>query len=148
MGTNLQTNCGRQLVKYGQQNIRSPTRVNSQHVWVNNMSLSQLSFDQLPRELRVEILQHCSVQTLGRFIQTSSQSEALVGKSIWQRRIEEINPSIWRKLKKKTRKGDLKLLCAIVASSVRLMWYIVFKCLTAFRVPPAAVIGACLSNSP
>lgn len=74
----------------------------------------------LPREIRLEVLQHSSIQTLGRFIQTNSTSDSLINKDIWHRKIDEINPSIWGALKKATRRGDIKLLCAIVvASTVR-----------------------------
>jgi hypothetical protein len=76
-----------------------------------------LEFLLLPRELRCEVLQHCSIQTLGRVIQTNTQSESLIGKEIWQRKIEETKPSIWPKLKKATKRGDLKLLCAIIVAS-------------------------------
>ncbi len=76
----------------------------------------------LPLELRSEILLHCPTQTLGRFIQTSKHSENVITKTVWQKRIEEIGPTdVWGKLKKATKKGDLKLLCAIfMASTVNL----------------------------
>lgn len=70
-------------------------------------------FTKLLPELRLEVIKHLDIQSIGRFIQINCNAEQIT-KGIWRRKIEEIDSTIWPKLTKRTRKGDLKLLCAII----------------------------------
>lgn len=71
-------------------------------------------FDNLVPELRIEVIKYLDIQTLGRFIQTNRSAAGHISKDDWKRKIHELDPTIWPKLSKRTRKGDPKLLCAIV----------------------------------
>jgi hypothetical protein len=71
-------------------------------------------FDNLLPELRIEVVKQLDIQSLGRFIQTNRNAEKEITRDVWRRRIIELDPTIWEQLTKRTRKGDLKLLCAIV----------------------------------
>jgi hypothetical protein len=71
-------------------------------------------FDNLLPELRIEVIKQLDIQSLGRFIQTNRNAEKEITRDVWRRRIIELDPTIWPQLTKRTRKGDLKLLCAII----------------------------------
>ena len=77
-------------------------------------SQDYFDFYNLVPELRTEVIKHLDIQTIGRFLQVDRRTEGHIAKDYWKRKIHEIDPTIWAKLSKRTRRGDSKLLCAII----------------------------------